>query len=239
MAKFKYLTILILIAAIGVEFYINHKDDELTKRAAEWGKQNTLKLDKSAIKREEFKITFDDAEWKALQNKLDSTRYFNRLENVPDFSFGFNPEYAKELVTYWHKSFDWKKQIDRLNKYQQYRITINNTIIHYIYHETNPDMRDGKAPQPAINLMLIDGWPGCSFSFHKMIEKIETEFKDISFKIFVPSIPGYGYSTPLNRVVDTIDTAILFDAIMRSNILYLSFYNYKYSYFKIFYYLKI
>ena len=206
-----YLTILILIAAIGIEYYINSKADDLTKRTAEWGKLNTIKLDKSSIKKEEFKITFDEAEWKALQSKLDSTRYLNRLENVPDFSYGFNPEYAKELVTYWRKSFDWKKQIDKLNKYQQYRITINNTIIHYIYHETNR----GKPVKQSINIMLIDGWPGCSFSFNKMIEKIETEYKDVSFKIIVPSIPGYGYSTPLNHVVDIADTAILFDAIMR------------------------
>ena len=140
------------------------------------------------------------------------------MENVPDFSYGFNPEYAKELVTYWRKSFDWKKQINKLNKYKQYRITINNTIIHYIYHETNK----GKSAKPAINLMLIDGWPGCSFSFLEMIDKIETEFKDLSFKIIVPSIPGYGYSTPLNHVVDYVDTAFLFDAIMRLfNFLYL------------------
>ena len=208
---FTYLTISILIGAIGIEYYINRKADNLTKKAAEWGKENTPKLDKSAIKREEFKIKYDEAEWNLLQAKLNLTRYFNRLENIPDFSYGFNPEYAKELVTYWRKSFDWKKQIDRLNKYKQYRITINNTIIHYIYHETNR----GKQVKQTINLMLIDGWPGCSFSFNDMIEKIETEFKDVSFKIIVPSIPGYGYSTPLNRVVDLVDSSILFDAIMR------------------------
>jgi microsomal epoxide hydrolase len=212
MAKiFTLLTLLILIAAVGIGLYQKYSSEELTKRVAEYGKQYEIKIDKSAMKREEFKITFDEAEWKSLQNKLDSTRYFNRLENVPDFSYGFNPEYAKELVTYWRKSFDWKKQIDRLNKYQQYRITVNNTIIHYIYHETNK----GKSAKPTINLMLIDGWPGCSFSFNDMIEKIETEFKDVSFKIIVPSIPGYGYSTPLNRIVDFADTAFLFDAIMR------------------------
>ena len=208
---FTKLTLLILIAAIVIGVYQKLQSDASTKRVVEYGKQNEIKIDKSAIKREEFKIKYDEAEWKALQSKLDASRYFSRLETVPRYEFGFNPEYAKDLVTYWSKSFDWKKQVDRLNKYQQYRITINNTIIHYIYHETNK----GKSSKPAINLMLIDGWPGCSFSFLEMIEKIETEFKDLSFKIIVPSIPGYGYSTPLNHVVDYADTAFLFDAIMR------------------------
>ena len=212
MAKlFTRFTILIIIVAVGIALYQKYSSDGLTNRAAEYGKQNEIKIDKSAIKREEFKIKYNEAEWNLLQAKLNLTRYFNRLKNVPDFSFGFNPEYAKELATYWSKSFDWKKQIDRLNKYQQYRITINNTIIHYIYHETNR----GKPVKQTINIMLIDGWPGCSFSFHKMIEKIENEFKDVSFKVIVPSIPGYGYSTPLNHVVDMVDTAIFFDAIMR------------------------
>ena len=216
-----YLTLIIIIGVIGIVLYQNHKAKNITRKAAEYGKQNEVKLNRASIRKEDFKITYDEAEWKALQNKLDSTRYFNRLETVPDFSFGFNPEYAKELVTYWRNSFDWKKQIERLNKYKQYRITINNTIVHYIYHETNK----GKSSKPAINLMLIDGWPGCSFSFHKMIEKIETEYKDISFKVIVPSIPGYGYSTPLNHVVDNIDTSILLDAIMRYVILYLFIYS--------------
>ncbi len=48
-----------------------------------------------------------------------------------------------------------------------------------------------------------------------MIDYISTEFKDISFDIIVPSIPGYGYSTPLDRPIDVQDTAQLFDAMMR------------------------
>ena len=213
--KIFYITVLALLAAIGIEVYQKQNREVTTQRVADWGKQNELKLSKDDYKREQFKIEFDETQWTDLKKRLDNTRYFNRLEDATDFSFGFNPEYAKELVEYWRTSFDWRKQIDRLNKYTQYRATINNTVIHYIFHETNPELRATKSPQPAINLMLIDGWPGCSFSFLKMIEKIESEFKDVSFRIFVPSIPGYGYSTPLKRVVDTIDTAFLFDALMR------------------------
>lgn len=213
--KIFYIAVLALLAGIGIEVYQKQNREVTTQRVVDWGKQNELKLSKDNYKREQFKIEFDEAQWNDLKKRLDNTRYFNRLEDTTDFSFGFNPEYAKELVEYWRTSFDWRKQIDRLNKYTQYRATINNTVIHYIYHETNPELRATKSPQPVINLMLIDGWPGCSFSFIKMIDKIESEFKDVSFRIFVPSIPGYGYSTPLKRVHDSIDTAILLDALMR------------------------
>ena len=215
MAKLLYIAILVVLIAIGIEVYQRQKQQATTQRVLDWAKQNQLKLSKDNYKREQFKIQYDEAQWNDLLRRLENTRYFDRLDDAADFSFGFNPEYAKELVTYWRKSFDWRKQIDRLNKYTQYKVTINNTIIHYIYHETNPELRDTKSPQPVINLMLIDGWPGCSFSFIKMIDKIESEFKDISFRIYVPSIPGYGFSTPLKRMVDLPDTALLFDALMR------------------------
>lgn len=210
-----YSALIVLGAAISIGFYQNQRGEAVTRNISEWGKQNELKLVKDGFKKEEFKIGFDEAEWKSLQSRLETTRYFERLKDVPDFSFGFNPEYARELATYWRNSFDWRRQIDRLNRYTQFRATLNGTVIHYIFHETNPHLRDSKSPQPAINLLLIDGWPGCSFSFLKMIERIESDFKDVSFRIFVPSIPGYGYSTPLRRVVDCVDTALLFDALMR------------------------
>jgi juvenile hormone epoxide hydrolase len=66
-----------------------------------------------------------------------------------------------------------------------------------------------------VKLVLIDGWPGCNLSFLKLIEYLTTTYLNVSWDIIVPSIPGYGYSTPLNKPLDTIDTAHYFDALMR------------------------
>lgn len=202
--------IVVLLVAIVIDFYQKQSKESSTQRVIEWARQNPLKLSDDDYKREDFKIVYDEHEWTDLRRRLDNTRYFSSLDDAERFSYGFDPNYARELVDYWRSAFDWRKQIDRLNTYKQYRVTINGTLVHYIYHETNP--KEGRKPT---NLMLIDGWPGCSFSFIKMIEKIETEFRDVSFRIFVPSIPGYGYSTPLKRILTSADTAFLFDAIMR------------------------
>ena len=48
-----------------------------------------------------------------------------------------------------------------------------------------------------------------------MIDFIEKLYDKDSFDIIVPSIPGYGYSTPLRKPVDQVETAQLFDAMMR------------------------
>jgi microsomal epoxide hydrolase len=48
-----------------------------------------------------------------------------------------------------------------------------------------------------------------------MLGYLKDNFKEVSLDIIVPSIPGYGYSTPLNKKIDIIDTAQLFDALMR------------------------
>ena len=34
-------------------------------------------------------------------------------------------------------------------------------------------------------------------------------------RIIVPSIPGFGYSTPLTKTIDAAETAQYFDALMR------------------------
>jgi pimeloyl-ACP methyl ester carboxylesterase len=76
---------------------------------------------------------------------------------------------------------------------------------------TNAERKD----LPVVPVLLIDGWPGSFYGFYKMLDSLNQNFKDISLDIFVPSMPGYLYSTPLNRPIDPVDTAFLFDALVR------------------------
>jgi pimeloyl-ACP methyl ester carboxylesterase len=129
---------------------------------------------------------------------------------MASFEFGFNPEYAEELVEYWKTKYNWKDQVTKLNRYPQFRITFNDTTIHYVRFQTNA--KSGLKPTP---VLIMDGWPGSYFGFYKMLDYMNENFKDVSFDIVVPTIPGFGYSTPLNRVFEGVDTALHFDALMR------------------------
>ena len=62
---------------------------------------------------------------------------------------------------------------------------------------------------------MMDGWPGSVYSFAGCLDYIEANYKTLSFDIIVPSIPGYGYSTPLTKPVDAFETSQYFDALMR------------------------
>ena len=171
-----------------------------------WLKTKEISLE--GIKNEEFKIKYNQKDWDFLLSKLENTRYFERLDDkhVSRFEYGFDSEYAKDLVDYWKKYFNWSKQVDHLNSKQQFLITINDVKIHYVRVKCRTEKISKR-------LMLIDGWPGSFFGFYKMIDRL-LEI-DESFDIIVPSIPGYGYSTPLNKPVDILETSQLFDALMR------------------------
>ena len=205
------LVVLAISVALGV--YLNYSNDQLTKAIIEWGEAHRIPLDKDKIKLSPFKVEYNEQEWNFLVKKLEMSRYFKPLSEkyVARNEFGFDPEYAKELVDYWKTKFNWKTQVDYLNKYPQFKITLNETIVHYVRVITNKN----SAKSPCIPVMLVDGWPGSSFSFYKVIDYISEHYKDQSFDIIVPSIPGYGYSSPLDRPFDVTDTALLFDALMR------------------------
>jgi hypothetical protein len=193
-------------------FYDEFDTNRNLDRLENWSEMNKISVDKNNIKLKPFKIEFDQSEWGFLLKKLEMSRYFKPLnEKYSERNeYGFDPDYTQELVEYWKTKFNWKSQVDYLNKFPQFQIQINETTIHFVRVITNKN--DDKASIP---IMLMDGWPGTFFGFYKMIDYINTEFKHTSFDIIVPTIPGYGYSTSLDRPLDTLDTAQLFDGIMR------------------------
>ena len=202
------ISVIVVIVAVLFTKYEQVKSISEMKNIEKWAEQNKIRVD-NLEKAEKFKIEFDEHEWNLLKQKLSLSRYFTALEDVPSFDYGFDPDYARELVDYWRNKFDWKQQVDYLNKYPQYRVKINETLIHYVHYTTNSNA------VKKVNLLLLDGWPGAFFGFYQVIDFIERNYKDTSFNIVVPSIPGFGYSNPNNKIVDPLDTALLFDALIR------------------------
>ena len=48
-------------------------------------------------------------------------------------------------------------------------------------------------------IILIHGWPGSFFEFHKAIPKLLAEKDGFAFELVIPSLPGYGYSSPAKK----------------------------------------
>lgn len=205
---FGYILILIITFAT-IAFVRKYTTNNKLVKAQQEAKKRRIKLNDD-IKSIPFKIEYDENEWNELKEKLFATRYFDGLvdDSVKKFEFGFDVDYAKRLINHWKNEFNWEKQVNYLNKYNHFKVTINDTLIHYmriIGDEANGD--------ETIPILMINGWPGSFYEFYKSIEILIEKNKKLD--IIVASIPGYGFSSPLTKPINVYEAAILFDALMR------------------------
>ena len=132
------------------------------------------------MKIEPFRIDYPQSALDDLQQRLSRTRWPQTVSG-DDWQYGASSEYLQELVKYWAKGFDWRKQEERLNRFPHYRMEIDGLRIHFIHQQS--------ANEKAIPLIITHGWPG---SFVEMLDILPLLQKD--FHVVVPSLPGYGFS---------------------------------------------
>ncbi|XP_074945327.1 epoxide hydrolase 1-like isoform X3 [Phalacrocorax aristotelis] len=163
-----------------------------------------------------FKIETSDKEIEDLHRRLEQARYAPPLEGAA-FHYGFNSSYLQKVVAYWRNQFDWRKQVEVLNKYPHFQTTIEGIDIHFI-HVKPSYVPHGRAVQP---LLMVHGWPGSFYEFYKIIPLLtepaghSLNEGDVVFEIICPSIPGYGFSeAPHQKGFDTIATARIFHKLM-------------------------
>ncbi|NXT79247.1 HYEP hydrolase, partial [Zapornia atra] len=163
-----------------------------------------------------FRIETSDKEIEDLHYRLDQARYTPPLEGAA-FHYGFNSSYLQKVVAYWRNQFDWRKQVEVLNKYPHFQTTIEGIDIHFI-HVKPSYIPHGQAVQP---LLMVHGWPGSFYEFYKIIPLLTEPAShglnegDIVFEVICPSIPGYGFSeAPHKQGFDSIATARIFHKLM-------------------------
>jgi pimeloyl-ACP methyl ester carboxylesterase len=144
---------------------------------------------------EQFKIQISEHEINDLNQRLLKTRWPGEMINE-GWKKGVPTDYLKKLVDYWMNKFDWKKQEALLNKYPQSIIEIDGQNIHFLHIKSS----DPKATP----LMLIHGWPGSFADFVNVIEPLTNPHSGKengvnSFHLVIPSIPGFGFSTPIKE----------------------------------------
>ena len=142
-----------------------------------------------------FRIDVSDEVLDDLQTRLQLTRWADDFANE-DWRYGTNTAYLKELVAYWIEEYDWRKHERSMNAYPQFRTEIDGVPIHFIHVR-------GKGPSPK-PLILTHGWPWTFWEYHKVIGPLSDpgayggDPAD-AFDLVVPSLPGYGFSTPLRK----------------------------------------
>ena len=142
-----------------------------------------------------FRIAATDSQLDDLKRRLRETRWPER-ECVADWSQGLPLAYAQEVAAYWLEKYDWRAREARLNRFAQFKTTIDGLGIHFV-HVRSPHI-------DALPLVMTHGWPGSIVEFQKVIEPLTNptahggDAAD-AFHVVCPSLPGYGFSDKPTR----------------------------------------
>ncbi|HEX8509950.1 MAG TPA: epoxide hydrolase, partial [Propionibacteriaceae bacterium] len=143
---------------------------------------------------EPFCIEVPEAELDDLRRRLRSTRFAAALPG-DEWDTGVPVAVLRDLVDQW-AAHDWRATERRLNQLPQVRTRIDGQTIHAVHvRSTEPN---------ALPLLLTHGWPGSFLEFERVIgpltdpEAYGGRAED-AFDVVVPSLPGFGFSTPVTE----------------------------------------
>lgn len=128
-----------------------------------------------------------------LKRRIRDTRWPPRVEGA-GWNYGFEQDYLRALAQSWAEDFDWRAVEAEINGFAQFRAVVDGVPIHFI-------RQPGRGPNP-IPLILTHGWPWTFWDMKKVIGPLadpaahDGDPAD-AFEVIVPSLPGFGFSTPM------------------------------------------
>ncbi|KRZ51592.1 Epoxide hydrolase 1 [Trichinella nativa] len=148
-----------------------------------------------------FEVKVPDSVLEDLQVRLNSTKFFQTLENS-SFFYGSNAKFLHSFHDYWMNSYNWRETEAILNNFKHFRTQIEGLNVHYIHAKPAEDSKyDTVYP-----LLLVHGWPGSVSEFLKIIPILIDPIKHnigygtkYAFEVIAPSIPGFAWSDAPKR----------------------------------------
>ncbi|TDC73698.1 epoxide hydrolase family protein [Streptomyces hainanensis] len=140
-----------------------------------------------------FRIEIPPAALDDLRARLANTRWPAELPGV-GWSRGVPVGYLRELADHWRTGYDWRAREAALNAHPQFVTTVDGQRLHFLHV---------RSPEPdATPLMLLHGWPGTFADFLDVIGPLTDPRAHggdpaDAFHLVIPSLPGFGFSTPL------------------------------------------
>jgi microsomal epoxide hydrolase len=131
----------------------------------------------------------------SLKNQIINSRILDWGSEFND-NAGISYQQLNAILKYWVKDFSWEKQEKDLNKYDQFKITIDKINTHFLHIKSSQ--------KNALPLMLIHGWPGSIFEFFDLIPLLTNPEQNNligyqPFDLIIPSVPNVGFSFSLNQ----------------------------------------
>jgi epoxide hydrolase len=142
-----------------------------------------------------FKIDIPQTDLDDLGDRLAHTRWPDELPGV-GWTRGVPLAYLEELADYWRGGYDWRRQEARLNQLPQFTTTIDGQTVHFLHV---------RSPEPgALPLLVTHGYPSSVVEFLEILGPLTDprghggDPAD-AFHVVAPSIPGFGFSTPVRQ----------------------------------------
>ncbi|QEW04183.1 epoxide hydrolase family protein [Microbacterium lushaniae] len=139
-----------------------------------------------------FRIRIHPDEVTDLRRRLDAARFPPELPG-DEWSTGVPVAVLRDHVARW-REHDWVATEERLNRLPQFTTEIDGQTVHFVHARS--------AVRGAVPLMLIHGWPGSFLEFEGLVGPLTDpaahggDSRD-AFDVVIPSLPGFGFSTPL------------------------------------------
>ena len=101
-----------------------------------------------------------------LQNIYSNVKNYQWHEMPDDggWDYGTNLDYMKEFADYWVNKFNWRKTEEKINKFNNFKSSIDGIDIHFIHEKGS-----GTKTKP---LLLSHGWPGSVVEFLQIIDQL-------------------------------------------------------------------
>lgn len=159
-----------------------------------------------------FTISIEKEQIEDLKERLANTRWPESLE-TNDWSRGVPKSYLKKVAKHWQNAYDWKEHEAALNNYPQFIAEIDGQKIHFIHVKSNN--------KNATPLLVNHGYPGSIVEILPLIDRLTNPEvyggkSEEAFDVVAPSLPGFGFSTPVtDKGWDIAKTATAYAALMK------------------------
>ena len=155
----------------------------------------------------EYRIHVTDTDLADLRRRLDAA-ILPEPTPGPEWSNGIPPRVLRGLVDRWRDGYDWRAVERRLERYEQRMVDLDGCTTHVV-------VAPARHPGQALPIVLSHGWP---YSFASMLDLADllSEERDV----VIPSLPGYGWSSPLPEPYSSAGVAARWNALMTTSLGY-------------------
>ncbi len=143
-----------------------------------------------------------------LRKRLLETR-LPQIIGEDNWKYGVPTKWLEEMIEYWTNTWRWESVSKEINHYENFKVEIDGINIHFL--------RSKGSKSNSIPIILTHGWPWTFWDFRHVINPLSNPDEETSpsFDVIIPSLPGFGFSTPLTQSgIDVPTIAHLWNKLM-------------------------